>query len=435
MQAQHNFIETRNDRDRALIDRCRTEQESIVREFREQADEHGVDQEPAPRVHTAHQQLADRCTAAMIPAHLVGFLVAFVWTLIAAPEKGAWIAAAFGFLYLVMAALLDLLAFSYPQLLMRRFRAFYTPPLVLSLLAFGILLVGRFASPELAAVLLMLDPYAWVTLEASMLVLGAVLSAAGSIFGWSGRLTRRYQALEQEIVALEQAIEKRSRHIPPPGAGAAAAAVALLLLFGYPVHAECPSVLVDRTGSIANQQGIESRLVTALAVHVSSGACVSLLLFADDVFGATKHTIHGSAPHMALFAPGRQANEQNARRTAETRLRGVLGGTLHEAACTSLPDMLMRAADEGSALLITDGQHTCTSYKPKPRTGVSPVIVLVRSDKDVGNQSDIYLRRREAILALLPHAKVLPEHKLDHAVESLIPASAPSLIKKVLVTK
>src|SRR5258708_21736744 len=113
--------------------------------------------------------------------------------------------------------------------------------------------LGRNAGPELAAILAQYSTVGWCGAEVALLFLGAYAFVGRRRFGWSGETVRRVAALEAHVAELAKRIDRRS--------GRLLSGLSIVLLAGALARGACPLVMVDRTGSVADQVEEEGRLV------------------------------------------------------------------------------------------------------------------------------------------------------------------------------
>lgn len=407
-----------NARDRAEIDALTQRQGYLYAEFLRLTDELQVDPKPIPHVHTPHEDVARRSFWAAILATVGGMVIAVLLTSgsVSRPFVGACGAI---LLFAIAEALLDLGLFALPRTVFSaNFYKIYMPSLIVFLLSMSALLVGRFASPAVAEVLLTINAYLWWGLECSLLLLGALSVAAWTRFGWSGSLFKEYIACSHRINELKLVIERRISD-----AKVMAAPMLLLLVFGaafQPVLAQ--TIMIDRTGSIDQQKDIERSLVAALTNSDSALPPLNLVLFTEHVFQAPIVRIQPPSPRLenVFFQPLVAAARSRSAAAIRFQLESALRAELPIAKCTSVPDIMARAMlEDGPVLIITDGVHDCRTGtgRPRPSSSVNNIIVLlVRSKTDRGSDASVFGLRRQQILRYVPRADVLPEFRLPFAV-------------------
>ena len=415
----------------------------------------------------------------MAPAsHLVGALVAGGFALSNSASGVNAVLAMFSALiiYSVTAYYLDIgfqgqwTEFEFVQ----RFRKLYFPPFSVALISALTLGAERFitgAAPELASILAHLEPYAWIGLETSSLVLGALGYVGIRRFGWSGRLVGEDEAYAAEIARIEETLTMRGFPLDPPddedqsgnkpssprsldGSGGASAAPAekpesnvttitpivavgkaaddtrhargvssilpvllVLALTGIAARAQGPTILVDRTGSVADQPGINARLAMAVSEQIPASGSIGLVQFSEDPSNAPRLLVTMAANPHRLYSGPQNILIKEAREKVLKSLLYDLEQTMPAAECTSLPDMLARAASQGDSLLITDGIHTCGSGNSpvSARSQSLTLVVLVRSKGDLaGHDEEIFARRSAQVLRYVPGAKVIaPDQTAD----------------------
>ena len=412
-----------NARDRATIDGLTGAQERAYTEFLRVADELGVDPKPVPHVHTPHQEIAARCLWGALLATGGGMLVAIFLT--AGVVANAFIGACGAVLLFVIAeAVLDVAAFALNRTtFVRRFVRMYITALALFSLSVSVLLVGRFATPTLAEELLLINAYVWWGLEASLLSLGALSIAGWRRFGWSLSLYNEYNAYEQRICELKLFIERRITD--SKATILALCFVAASFLSAAPAFGQ--TIMIDRSGSLADQDGVEGQLQESLTSTAQPlPPTIKTVLFSEHAFEGLSVILHPPAVRLedALFRPLGDAIRRQAALAMKAQLRDVLQTKLPVARCTSIPDVLARAAlEEPPVLLITDGYHDCGLVKAHPQKHDGIIIVLVRSKFDRASDGVLYFSRSEEILRYVPNAMVLPQFRLPFAVEQFLTRS------------
>ncbi len=442
-------------RDGDRIDQCIARQGEIYTDYRRASDEHDVDPEPVPHVHADHDEKAKRCRIAVWFTHPVGALVSFWWSYTAS-EHSVPVALAAVLVYATLALILDIscIAFAPRASFCRNFWKWFLPMVPVSVASACVLITERFASPEVASALLRYDSAAWLGLEISMLVLGAVSMVGQRRFDWSGALTRDYQTLEAEIAALRRKIDARKRAtaakahaqedkegrkeaLKDVGRPSGSTGLAVLLIAGLvsvgPLAKACPTALIDQTGSLAAMNEKEDRVSSALAVGVarqSGKPCLIMTPFSANPFSSAGIEISFTEHKTALFTPMRKAIEKTLETEALGKIRSSMHPRLPVARCTNISDAMILAANAPeSALVYTDGKHDC----PAPiRRGITSnhavIVVLARSLGDGDSDADIFVRRRAVILNIVPKAIVLPEFELDTAVRLLFQSGATPVL-------
>jgi len=446
----HNYIDAGFDqRDKDHIDQCVSRQAEIYVAYRRAADDHDVDPEPVPHIHDEHEEKTDRCKTTMVLSHTIGALIGFWWSYEGSAHSIPISISAI-LLYATVATILDLscVALAPRGSFCRNFWKWVVPVVPVTLASSSILLAERFASPDIATLLLRWDTSAWLGLEISMLIVGAVSMVGQRRFGWSGMLTREYQALDSQLMMLRCKIDGRRRAATPSQGEQAKAhkhdyvektplradvvCVLLAALFGLLATAAdaCPAVFHDQTGSVADQDLKEDRLSAALAVGItrmSSNSCLYMTPFSANPFSAATREIAFSPLRPTMFGPMREAQGRQMQLEALNKIRASLRPRLPIASCTNIADVLVRAARApDDALVYTDGKHDCSS---PPQQGIASehlvVVVLVRSRLDGESDSATFSKRQATIKRVMPKAIVLPEFDLDRAVRILFRKETP----------
>ena len=436
-------------RDWLRLQELREKRTSIVREFKRMADGHEV-ADWNPHVYAPHEEASRRCRRMAPIAHVVGGLIAAGYAYASGSNQALATISAIA-IYILVAYLLDVgietafQEFAFANL----FRKLYLPPFVVCAISTTILIAERFAtSADLASMLVHLEPYAWVGLETSSLVLGALAVVGAHRFGWSGQLVAEDERCTADIARIEQNLQIRDLPLEPPseetghleedpsaehggprserissngpgkkpqiktvnGSSLTLPLAAALLVAVPAARGQNPAVLMDYTGSVADQQGVANRVAAALSIQLARGGSVRMAKLSSNVFSAPLIEVGVPAPRRSLFVKTSDALVEDSRREAERVVKEKLGRPIPAAGCTSLPDMLKRAESLGDALLITDGVHTCGGLRRGG--GAQPqsilLVVLVRSKGDAeGRQEETFASRAAEMRRYLPHAKLV----------------------------
>lgn len=443
------IIDQMNQADNQKIAELRDDQNRIRREFAEKANTHGL-ADLEPHIHAPHEEMVPSCRRVALGSDLSGVLIFVAWCYLQStyPALSAFFGALLYFVLMFIADL-GLQQAIHPVTFTRRFSVLFAPGAILLGVSAFVIAAGRFASPDVARVLANIEFYAWSGLELGSFATGVLAHLAVRRFGWSGRLHRQFQANEQEITRLQTMIEHRksgssapkSPQDPPQdgpqGGGSpnpqpirqpvrtgATGAILLAVALGGAIeaNAQCPTILLDRTGSMVNQAKIERQLTENIGTN-GAGQCVALIPFGQDVFGADRHVIQTPTLHPTLSGPVREAQRIAGAEEVRRQIIQILATPLVKANCTSVQDMLTRANSSGSsskALLVSDADHDCPPVKSKKiGQGGNIIVVLGRSNRDRGNSAELFAHRRAAICKYLPGAWVMPEYELEQAVKLL----------------
>lgn len=416
--------------DQEQLERIERELRTSTGQFVQEAELLGIEPNPVPHVHRVHSELHNLCSWAYWLFTIVGIGVTAFLTAGAAesPVLTSIIAAA-AFVVLEFAVRLGIASLWEKRFFIEHFQYLYTPFLLLLLAGATVLLLGRFASENLAAVLIELMTYAWWSIEFALLFLGALSLLGWRRFGWSDVLTREITGLEQEISTLLRRMDRRESNRKLI---VGVAVVVMALCCAPAALGQCSSVMIDRTGSVAFQTQVEQSLTATVASRAAEIGCIKLILFGSDALNAPSKVVrwNNASAHTQLFKPLATARAAAVRKQAEISMAQVLSDAPQaDLGCTSFADIAARSSKElGSVIVVTDGIHDCPEPAFRDRWETAHVtVVLVPAKRDTAsvNRIDLVNRRGRMVRRYLPHAKVLSLSELCTAVASLPPAADP----------
>ena len=417
--------------DQHEIETITTEMHTACTEYVRQAELFELNPNPIPHPHPPHEEKARFCKWASWFFTVIGVLVTIYLTAAAVdwPLIGAAAAAAV-FLMLEFGVKLGIAAAVSEKVFVRRFHALYWPWLGVLLASIAILWLGRNASPELAEVLLKYSTIGWCSAEIALLFLGAYAFVGHRRFGWSGDAVARVRTLEARSAELTKRIDRRN--------GKFLATVVGAILAGTSAHAQCPLLLVDRTGSLATQAQSEAHLVTAVTANAHRFGCARVAPFSAHVLAAVASPIQWTTPGATtidVFRSMAEARKTVLQEAARAKIEKVLSDeALPPAHCTSMPDVAARALwDTGPVLILTDGVHDCGPSATAPPSVPTPptiIVVLAPSKNDGPNEYELFTKRARALQRLLPRAQIFAEGQVAEAVERWIsPLQTVSTVK------
>ena len=205
----------------------------------------------------------------------------------------------------------------------------------------------------------------------------------------------------------------------------------ILLVLLSPLAVQAQTIMIDRTGSMANQSWVEDTLYEVIPQYAHLTNQLNLLLFSEHPLSTPAIPLQWPLPSRAeptFFRPLQDARLRQLEQLVRDRLRSVLATKSAPALCTSVPAILKRATLETKpVLVVTDADHDCPPYEvSSPFTGGRDVIiVLIRSKFDSGDELQILTRRQQELNRLLPDARIFLQPQLEQAVEQLM-TTAPS---------
>jgi len=431
--AMAEYVSEFNFDDQRELETTNTSMHNTCTEFVRQAEVHEINPNPIPHAHTPHEEKATFCKAASWFFTVVGVVVTILLTATAVdwPLAGA-VAATAAFLMLEFGVKLGISAAVPEKMFARRFHTLYWPWLGILLGSVAVLWLGRNAGPDLAALLMKYSTVGWCGAEVALLFLGAYAFVGRRRFGWSGDAVRRVAELEARVAELTKRIDRRNGKL-------LAGVLVFLCLGATSVRAACPLVLLDRSGSLAEQDRAENRLVEALAANAHLIPCIRLAAFAARALSAEAVTIEFSPPGAAthdVFRSVIEARRIAMRDVAKVKLQAVLNaGDRKPAVCTSMTDVAARALmDAGPVLVVTDGVHDCAPSRPvlPPQSSAGIFIVLVPSKGDQGNEFEVFSKRAAALRRLLPQARIFLDGQLAEAVAAWAAAPGAATFVKAL---
>jgi len=191
-----------------------------------------------------------------------------------------------------------------------------------------------------------------------------------------------------------------------------------------------PLVMMDRTGSILNQEDVETLLAHAIARFAGFLGSIRLIAFADRVLDVPTLRIEwpASGGWQSGFAALSEVQRSRAEKNALGALKEVLGNaTISAARATNIPAVLVRAGRDGHALVVTDGENQVASAtKALTETPIEVILCSAKSDRS-DRELEISLQRRSAIQRWAPNARIFSCSEIDAAVRSWIKAIVKSV--------
>lgn len=412
-------------RDRLEIDRLSNLQAEDCLAFMRLCDVYRITPvNPIPHVHDAHEDMKPKCLWAAIVANLVGAFFAISLTARGVDDHvNLLVAAALGIFVFAQAVLEVILAFIDRYRFVCAVNWLFWPGASLGIASGGLLFLARVANPSVAEVLVNIVPAAIWSLEIASLATAAVSSIGVLRFGWSGRLHRRYTRLQGEINRLTVGIERRKNAKVP----AAMIQVLTLLLLAVTCvtksHAQIPTIMLDRTGSVVEQNTIESRLTNSLSVWAPGVDRFRFMAFSEHPFSSPSIEVQmrSTTDETSVFLSLQRIQRDEAGRRIREVMNQILAVKTKMASCTSLPDIISRAILETKpVLVVTDFVDDCPNHGDLPANDGSQIVfVLVRSRFDSGSDGSAFQKKVNLLRRSLPGATVYPEFSLDDAVRSV----------------
>lgn len=182
--------------------------------------------------------------------------------------------------------------------------------------------------------------------------------------------------------------------------------------------ASAQTVVVDRTGSLADQQGVESELKATLPAAALVFPAIRLVFFGDNVLQVRPIVVTFGSESRSNFGNLQEAARLQAVRLGKAQIqRAFAEPGPQPATASNIPAAIVRAAEDSPrGLLVTDGENEA----PAPNGAVTqaPIfVVLCAAKRDAPARELVtYEQRRRQILTWAPHAKVFPCFKLRNAV-------------------
>jgi hypothetical protein len=196
-----------------------------------------------------------------------------------------------------------------------------------------------------------------------------------------------------------------------------------------------PTILVDRTGSMADQQKVEQALLDALVKYGARRGAIRLLPFGDHVLNVPAQIVTWEAAsgwHSPLGPLSAVENAQLA-----VRAREALGPLLNAPAIvpaklTNVPAALVRAGREaGGALVVFDAKNEVpTPFKPVTLARF-PVVICAAQGDSGARELEIVTRREHQVRQWAPNAKIFGCSEIDEAVRDLLSARSQNGVKAV----
>jgi hypothetical protein len=182
--------------------------------------------------------------------------------------------------------------------------------------------------------------------------------------------------------------------------------------------AAAQTVVVDRTGSLADQHGVESELTATLPAAALVFPAIRLVFFSDNVLQVKPIIVSFRTGPQSGFGNLQDAARLQTVREGRTQLQNAFSAPGPQSArASNIPAAILRTADDSRrGLLVTDGDNE----SPAPHGAVTrtPIfVVLCAAKRDTpANELVAYDQRRRQILTWAPNARVFPCFKLRTAV-------------------
>lgn len=192
------------------------------------------------------------------------------------------------------------------------------------------------------------------------------------------------------------------------------------------------TVLVDRSGSMADQARIEQEMAEALAVGGAGLGRLDVVFFGDLVMSAPATPVVWEADRRwtSPIGPIRIRAIQRLQELAFNALDKVLGDPhITAAQKTNIRTVVSRAGRSfPGALVLTDGKHELAA-QPTEVTNAKIVVVLCRAQGDATYQEeDIFDHRKAAILKWAPNALIFQCFEKKDAVRAWLTPPHPERV-------
>ena len=182
------------------------------------------------------------------------------------------------------------------------------------------------------------------------------------------------------------------------------------------------SVIIDRTGSMANQGAVESELQDTLPAAALVFPAIRLVFFRDRVLQTQAVIVHFDINFKSDFGNLVDAAKLRAVQRADPQIRTAFKSTIQSPAeVSNIPAAIRRTADDSNrGLLLTDAENEAPA--PKGIVTIKPIFVVLCSAKrdDPTDELAIYERRKQQILLWAPNARVFACFELRKAVVAWI---------------
>jgi len=328
----------------------------------------------------------------------------------------------------------------------------WTPAVIFGLGALGLCAArlpgwGDFFATHQALITL-----SWLLVEFGLLWSAAACFVAAHYYGWSGRITSRYLAIQDQVDRLHLGIQLRKRSLEAKKKEPAKRTdtpvtltivlLLLTLLHGHPLRAQCLSLFDDDTQSLLPKSHIKAQedVLQAIQAHPDTVKCISVVRFsAAPPESASTFSLQLPAtdpPSAQVAAFIYVLNEIQKTRAEERKqyiqakfaeVRQYLREALPEPPCTSgqaISDRIAAELDDGAlGVLITDGVFDCASPPVAFHSFENLLVFLVPYKNDDGTTfARAFAERKKLVQRYFPGAQVYPAYILLPKLEKALTA-------------
>jgi hypothetical protein len=450
-QYEQDLRERQNVRDGAGIEQREDKQFRLVAEWLRWAVWFRVDTDHPPHVVEEHEYRSAWCHWAAAALCLGGLAVAVYLTAtgVTSPFWGV-VAGVVGFATGAIFAGVAIEAFNRDRFVSTFRWWVWSPGLLVFCGIIGIVAARLPGSGEFFATHQELLTISWLAVEFGLLWGTATCHVAAYYYGWSGRITRRYLVIQEEIRQLQLGIEANNRRMDAlkkamalvaPAVKVVAFVVLLGALYGRSIFGQCLTEFDDGTLSLNRERRAEAQgtFVDVVGRHVDAVKCISIVRFSGAppeqprTFTLNYVPQHQLSPYARPFkhvldAFEKQDAEDRKQYVQEklAKLRQYLAERLPEPPCTSgrdISDQISTVMDDGSlGVLITDGVFDCTSLAHGAEVQFHNLLVfLVPHEGDDGTTfATGFHARKKLVERYLPGAQVYPSYVLGIKLEKAI---------------
>ena len=207
-------------------------------------------------------------------------------------------------------------------------------------------------------------------------------------------------------------------------------ALVLPLILPVALNAQTMTIVIDGTGSMANQAGVNLKVAEAVAIEAAPWGRIQLVVFSDHVrdIPATAVAWKVNDGWQSQIGPVSLYQREQLIERAKDAIVGALASMPFQIAkATNLPAALDRAGSESPAgMLVTDGKNE-VSYPLKVVTSSKFPVVLCAANGDSGAEElQIAERRERNIKRWAPNVEIFRCTQLKDAVRRLVMLSNQS---------